>query len=125
MKKLLLILVFVLTSTGYAQVDKGEVILMTDPVTNCEYRYYYFPNLEAYFDQKKNQYHFKDNAGNWTVAAEIPSGYRGYGMYNKVNVLIDDFDGDDPTQLHAIYKKRYPYITAKRGRMPGMTANVD
>lgn len=117
MKNLIVLIVWAIAFSGSAQVDKGDVILMTDPKTNCEYRYYYYPNLEAYYDQKKDQYHFKDNSGNWTTAKEIPSGYRGYGMYNKVNVLIDDFDDDNPTQLHAVYKKRYPYINTKRGRM--------
>lgn len=95
---------------------------LIDPVTNCVLRYYYFPNLEAYYDTQKNIYYFTES-GKWTTADEIPSGYRGYSMYNKVNVIIKDYDDEDPTQFLPAHKKRYPYIT--KGGMKKMTASID
>ena len=85
-----------------------DPILIKDPVTNCSYRYHYYPNLCAYYDAKENNYIFRQN-GEWTKAKEIPSGYMGYSLNNKVNVVITDFDDDDPTQLIKIHKKKYPY----------------
>ncbi|HEX9980272.1 MAG TPA: hypothetical protein VGB50_06880 [Flavobacterium sp.] len=81
----------------------------SDPTTHCALRYLYFPNLEAYFDTKKNVYLYNEK-GVWKTAEEIPSGYRGYSMYNKVNVSITDYDDDDPIQFLKMHKKKYPYI---------------
>jgi hypothetical protein len=97
----------------------GQLI---DPETNCMLRYYYFPNLEAYYDTQKNIYTYMD-AGQWITADEIPAGYRGYSLYNKVNVVITDFDDDDPTQFLYKHKKKYPYIT--KGNVKKLTASID
>ncbi|RZJ29937.1 MAG: hypothetical protein EOO48_06290 [Flavobacterium sp.] len=85
-----------------------EPILIKDPVTQCAYRYHYYPNLCAYYDAKANLYIFKQN-GEWQKAKEIPSGYMGYSLNNKVNVVITDYDDDDPTQFIKLHKKKYPY----------------
>src|SRR6476469_4820275 len=68
---------------------------LTDPKTLCDLRYYYFPNIEAFFDTKTSNYMYKQD-GQWITAKEIPSGYRGYSIYNKASVFINDYDGDDP-----------------------------
>ena len=95
---------------------------LIDPETNCVLRYYYFPNLEAYYDTQKNVYTYTDQ-GQWITADEIPAGYRGYSLYNKVNVVIHDYDDDDPTQFLYKHKKQYPYIT--KGNVKKMTASID
>lgn len=130
---LLLSIVFVMNSIQAQNAEKmrgpaeqnnsaninGQLI---DPATNCVLRYYYFPNLEAYYDTQKNIYHFTES-GQWVTADEIPAGYRGYSLYNKVNVIIKDYDDEDPTQFIRVHKKRYPYIT--RGAMQKMIGSVD
>lgn len=88
--------------------NSAEPILVKDPVTQCTYRYHYYPNLGAYYDAKTNIYIFRQN-GEWKKAKEIPSGYMGYSLNNKVNVVISDYDGDDPTQFIKIHRKMYPY----------------
>ena len=62
-----------LSKTATSQNINGQLI---DPGTNCVLRYYYFPNLEAYYDTQKNVYHFTES-GQWVTANEIPAGYRG------------------------------------------------
>ena len=96
-------------------------IPLVDPVTHCELRYYYFPNIEAFFDTKKSVYIYKDN-DQWITATEIPSGYRGYSLYNKASVFINDYDGDEPIQFLKLYKKKYPYNL--RGKYREMTASL-
>ena len=108
-----------LSKTATSQNINGQLI---DPGTNCVLRYYYFPNLEAYYDTQKNVYHFTES-GQWVTANEIPAGYRGYSLYNKVNVIIKDYDDEDPTQFIRVHKKRYPYIT--RGAMKNMVGVID
>lgn len=90
------------------QTGNGETILIKDPVTNCKYRYYYYPNLVGYFDAQKNEYILRiDNQ--WQRLKEIPNGYMGYSLNNKFNVLITDYDDDDVTQFVKVHKKKYPY----------------
>jgi len=95
---------------------------LINPETNCVLRYYYFPNLEAYYDTQKNVYTYIDN-GQWITAGELPTGYRGYSLYNKVNVIINDYDDEDPTQFLAQHKKKYPYIT--KGNVKKVTASIE
>lgn len=97
---------------------------LTDPLTNCNLRYYYYPNLEAYFDTKKNLYIFTEN-GQWTTAEEIPSGYRGYSLYNKVSVFITDYDEDDITQFIKVHKKKFPYNMRGKYKESRATAHID
>jgi len=83
-------------------------LLPVDPATQCTHRYYYYPNLQAYYDAKTNLYLFNQN-GIWTTSTSIPSGYRGYSLNNNFNVLIDNYDEDDITQFLSQHKKKYPY----------------
>ena len=115
MKKLNYILIGILffalqtvTAQQAPQAKTNETILIKDPVTQCKYRYHYYPNLCAYYDAQNNDYIFKVN-GVWQRAKEIPSGYMGYSLNNKVNVVINDYEDDDVTQFNKVHKKKYPY----------------
>ena len=111
MKKLHFILVGVfllMLQVTFAQSETAQVPVI-DPDTNCRIRYYYYPNLEAYFDTKKNVFLFTQK-GEWITAKEIPTGYRGYSLYNKVSVFITDYDDDHITQFVKTHRKKYPYI---------------
>ena len=106
---LLIGILFIAFQSVHAQTAaKNQPILIADPVTHCTYRYHYYPNLEAYFDAKTNTYIYSQN-GQWIVAKEIPSGYRGYSLNNKINVVISDYDDDNVTQFIKTHKKKYPY----------------
>ncbi len=111
---LLIGIFFLALQTGYAQKvqmsDTEEITpaLIKDPETQCAYRYHYFPNLCGYFDAKTNLYILKIG-GQWQKVKEIPNGYMGYSLNNKMNVIITDYDEDDITQLIKVHKKKYPY----------------
>lgn len=117
MKKFIQIVVLVLLFTNVSLAQKGNNNSDTKPLfntaTNCQLRYYYFPNIEAYFDTFKRVYYYREN-GEWTTAEEIPEGYRGYSIYNKINVYITDYDDDYPCQFIKAHKKKYPYINNER-----------
>jgi hypothetical protein len=109
MHYLFLLLVLFSLEGAFAQTStSNDVTFVKDPVTNCGYRYNYYPNLEAYFDSKDNVYIYSQK-GEWIRAAEIPSGYRGYSLNNKINVIITDYDEDDVIQFIKAHKKKYPY----------------
>jgi hypothetical protein len=115
---LLIAMVFFVLQSAHAQKSQNlalnsqpqntGIILIKDPVTQCAYRYHYFPNLGAYYDSKTDQYIYSHN-GQWIKAKEIPSGYMGYSLNNKMNVVITDYDDDDPTQFIKVHRKKYPY----------------
>jgi hypothetical protein len=115
------IVLFGILQFATAQTAKNEkpVEDVIDSTTNCMLRYYYFPNLEAYYDSQKDIYMYSEK-GEWKTAKEIPSGYRGYSIYNKINVVIRDYDDDDVIQFLKIHKKKYPYTKNLRG----MTASL-
>ena len=90
--------------------------------TNCYIRYYYFPNLQAYFDNLKKVYYYKEK-NKWQTATELPANYGGYSLYNKWKVMITDFDEENPQQLLKAHKKLYPYNA--KGRFTNTTASSD
>lgn len=99
-----------------------EASLPIDPKTNCYVRYYYFPNLEAYFDNLELVYYYKVQ-GEWQVADELPANFGGYSLYNKVKVTITDYDGEEPYKLLQTHKKMYPYNS--KGRFTNQTASSE
>ncbi len=108
-----LILLLLSCSINAQQVSLSKQALPIDKKTNCYIRYYYFPNIEAYFDNLKMVYHYKDN-GVWTTAPELPQNYGGYSLYNKAHVEITNYDDDDPYKLILLHKKIYPYNSKGR-----------
>jgi hypothetical protein len=80
-------------------------------------RYYYYPNLQAYFDTHKKEYIYK-KSGEWIREKTIPTDYRGYSLFNKnyeiVNGLVTE---DNPEKYIETHKEIYPQIfTAKEMR---------
>ena len=100
-----------------AQVTQDKVNIEkkdTTEVANMS-RYNYFPNLQAYYDNKTNLYIYKVN-GNWVHNTLIPPNYKGYGLRNGFHVVIDNYSGDEPYSLLTIHKLKYPadYSTKRK-----------
>jgi hypothetical protein len=118
LKNLIPVLMLFTCYLSSAQSSNGDLSsLPFDSKTNCYIRYYYYPNLEAYFDNLELVYHYKVN-GQWEKAENLPTNYGGYSLFNKVRVNITDFDGDKPYQLLKIHKKMYPYNSKGRFSNP-------
>jgi len=96
--------------------------LPLDKKTNCYLRYYYFPNIQVYFDLLKMIYYYKEE-GQWKTAPELPKNYGGYSLYNKAKVTITDYDGDNPIDLLPVHKKMYPYNS--KGRFANTNAGAE
>lgn len=99
---------------GYSQTSE-TIRLRIDPTTQCQVRYHYFPNLEAYFDLTTQTYLYNIK-GEWITSEEIPKGYRGYSMYNKTNVAINDYDDDNIIQFLDAHRQKYPYVNGRKTR---------
>jgi hypothetical protein len=123
LKIIIVLLIAMISNNFYSQdmaADKES--LPIDAKTNCYVRYFYFPNLEAYFDNLEMVYYYKVK-GEWETADELPANYGGYSIYNKVKVTITDYDGDEPYKLLSVHKKMYPYNA--KGRFTNQTASSD
>lgn len=105
-----------------AESEASPHVLVKDPETQCTYRYHYYPNLCGYYDAKSNDYILKIQ-GQWQRVKEIPSGYMGYSLNNKMNVVITDYDEDDVTQFIKIHKKQYPYNFHQKVREVSVAKN--
>lgn len=91
---------------GQAQIELNTV----DVSNNYKYedvRYYYYPNLQAYFDTKVGMYLYQEN-GEWIESEELAPTFRGYSLKNGQYVMIKDYTGDEPYTLLAQHKAQYP-----------------
>lgn len=77
-------------------------------------RYYYYPNLQAYFDTQTATYLY-NKEGEWFEGKQIPAGIRGYSVNNGIRVAITDYAGDEPFDEFEKHKVNYPpNYTTKR-----------
>jgi hypothetical protein len=101
------------------QVQYDEVVdrstLEYDNTTQCQIRYYYYPNLEAYYDILKDIYHIKEN-GYWKIVEELPTNFRGYSVYNNASIKVTDYEDDSITEMLPTHKKKHGYITREKVR---------
>lgn len=91
--------------------SQERVILSLDPITNCELRYLYFPNMETYYDFKSETYLYIVN-GEIMESSEKPK--IGYSVYNLYYVEITDYDEDNIFDLLEKHKKLYPYTSSRK-----------
>lgn len=88
--------------TVYISAIKENVNLYRDNI-----RYYYYPNLQAYYDTKKALYIFNRN-GRWVTSEKIDPTIRGYSIKNSSYVMIRGYTEDEPYSLLEEHKHKYP-----------------
>jgi hypothetical protein len=118
---LIILLLFISFHSVFGQNIKDEVALDTVFVGNkkkmneiTKIRYYYFPNLEAYFDTQEAVYICKIN-GKWVNVMQIPPNYRGYSLKNGIYVILKGYIGDEPYKHLEEHKLEFPAdYSAKR-----------
>lgn len=96
-----------------------ETALELDGIMNdsdlLNVRYFYYPNLQAYFDRQTSTYLYTRNGSDWIESSKLPAALRGYSVSNNKRVPLVDYSGDEPYQLVAEHKKQYPAnYSAKR-----------
>ena len=119
---IVLMLSFAYCASNAQDTQVQKKYIPTDPKTNCQLRYSYFPNLFCYFDNLKNVYYYQLN-GEWQTAAELPQNYGGYSLYNKAHVAITNYEEENPQQFIKIHKKLFPYNS--KGRFTNATASTE
>lgn len=100
-----------------ASSGEESIVLITPPA-----RFSFLPNMDAYFDAQENVYIFQQN-GQWVKAKEIPSGYRGYSIYNGTRVELTEYNGTQPFTLLKDHQKQYPKKYSSRRQAPKVDKN--
>jgi hypothetical protein len=76
------------------------------PVGYTEVRYYYLPDVEAYYDVQTSMFIYF-GGGVWVHQASLPTQYRSYDLYSGYKVVMTDYHGDAPYTNFSSYKKKY------------------
>ena len=76
------------------------------PAGYTDARYYYLPDVEAYYDVPSSQFIYF-SGGNWVHHAYLPSRYRNYDLYNGYKVVMTDYRGNAPYTYFKEHKVKY------------------
>jgi len=69
-------------------------------------RYYYLPDVEAYYDvQKSNFIYISGNS--WVHRRALPKHYINYDLYNGYKVVMTDYQGKAPYTYFKQHKVKY------------------
>jgi hypothetical protein len=83
------------------------------PVGYTDVRYYYLPDVEAYYDIQSSMFIYYGN-GRWIRKSHLPYQYRSYDLYHGYKVVLTDFHGNDP---YSHFKEhRVKYVKGYRGQ---------
>jgi len=98
-----------LTGAVQAQVDVTVNIGTPPPwgpVGYPDVRYYYLPDLEAYYDVHASMFIFYVE-GEWMHKTNLPSRYKSYDLYYGYKVVITDYNGSAPYKYYDDHKTKY------------------
>lgn len=76
------------------------------PVGYAETRYYYLPDVEAYYDVPSAMFIYYSNGG-WVQQAYLPAHYKNYDLYSGYKVVLTDYHGSTPYILFKDHKNKY------------------
>lgn len=76
------------------------------PIGYTEARYYYLPDVEAYYDIQSSTFiYFGD--GVWLHRTYLPVIYRNYDLYSGYKVVMVDYHGETPYSYFKEHKVKY------------------
>jgi hypothetical protein len=76
------------------------------PVGYTQVRYYYLPDVEAYYDVQTSMFIYF-GAGVWVHRAYLPTRYESYDLYGGYKVVMKDYHGDAPYIHFKEHKMKY------------------
>ena len=76
------------------------------PVGYTEVRYYYLPDVEAFYDIQAVMF-ICYAEGEWVHKAHLPSKYKSYDLYDGYKVVMTDYHGNTPYIYFTEYKTKY------------------
>lgn len=101
-----LVLTFIVLGIGRSSAQVHVSVNIGQPAyaspAPVEVRYYYLPEVEAYYCVPQRVYYYRDR-GRWTSGRYLP-GYRNYNVYNVRRIEINE---SRPYLRHDYYRSRY------------------
>ena len=79
---------------------------MWGPVGYAEARYYYLPDVEAYYDVPSAMFIYNDR-GIWVHRAHLPYKYRNYDLYGCYKVVMNYYHGNAPYEHFKDHRQQY------------------
>ncbi len=76
------------------------------PVGYTEVRYYYLPDVEAYYDIQTSMFIYY-GGGVWISRSYLPARYRDYDLYSGYKVVLTDYRGNTPYVYFDKHKAKY------------------
>lgn len=76
------------------------------PVGYSNVRYYYLPDVEAYYDVRSSMFIYL-SGGLWIHRTYLPQRYRNYDLYNGYKVVMTDYHGTRPYANFRDYRSKY------------------
>ena len=76
------------------------------PVGYSQARYYYLPDVEAYYDVQSSMFIYM-SGGAWVHRAYLPERYRDYDLYGGYKVVMNGYRGNRPYENFNDYRTRY------------------
>jgi hypothetical protein len=76
------------------------------PSGYSDVRYYYLPDVEAYYDVPSSMFIYY-NGVTWIHRSSLPTRYRNYDLYNGYKVPMSDYRGDSPYTNFRKHKVQY------------------
>ena len=112
MKKIKIILIalcIIVAGKMEAQVSVGISIgtpPLWAPVGYSDVRYYYLPDVEAYYDVNTSMFIYL-NGGNWIHTRELPGPYAHYDLDHGYKVVLSGYRGETPYTHFAENRRSY------------------
>ena len=79
---------------------------MWGPVGYSGIRYYYLPDVEAYYDINSSMFIYYEGS-RWVHRGYLPDRYRNYDLYGGYKVVMKDYRGDAPYSNFKEYRSKY------------------
>ena len=76
------------------------------PAGYDEVRYYYLPDVEAYYDVQSSMFIYI-SGNRWIHRSYLPSRYRNYDLYGGYKVVMNDYHGNSPYSHFNEYRMKY------------------
>lgn len=76
------------------------------PVGYSDVRYYYLPDVEAYYDIQTSMFIYYGN-GVWLHRSYLPNVYANYDLYNGYKVIVNNYYGNTPNIYYKEHKAKY------------------
>jgi len=76
------------------------------PIGYADSRYYYLPDVEAYYDVKNSMFIYYEG-NSWIHRSYLPNRYRNYDLYSGYKVEMRSYRGNTPYDNHREYRLKY------------------